>query len=162
SPEVLAAYNECVRIRGRGLQTVVTTTPDQQVVRFQLTFSSPSQGTPVPQIRTIDIKPNPNAAACSGSISPGTRIDANTYGLICQRNTTGRVSLTIDTTFGQITRDLGPEPNPPTKTDEMMAAFPTGTILAWSSNSAAIPTGWAICNGQNGTPDLRGRFLRGT
>jgi microcystin-dependent protein len=23
-----------------------------------------------------------------------------------------------------------------------------------------IPEGWAICNGENGTPDLRGRFIR--
>jgi microcystin-dependent protein len=31
----------------------------------------------------------------------------------------------------------------------------------WSGLLAAIPAGWALCNGANGTPDLRDRFIRG-
>lgn len=38
--------------------------------------------------------------------------------------------------------------------------IPAGTIVAWFG-SGSIPRGWAICNGDNGTPDLRGQFLRG-
>lgn len=38
--------------------------------------------------------------------------------------------------------------------------FPSGTILMWYS-SDSIPNGWTECNGQNGTPDLRGRFPLG-
>ena len=34
---------------------------------------------------------------------------------------------------------------------------PVGTIVMWSGTS--IPTGWAICDGSQGTPDLRGRFV---
>ncbi len=37
--------------------------------------------------------------------------------------------------------------------------FPIGTIIAW--DNAAIPDGWAVCNGNNGTPNLVGRFIRG-
>jgi len=36
--------------------------------------------------------------------------------------------------------------------------LPTGSIIAFNGSSA--PQGWALCNGQNGTPDLRGRFIR--
>jgi microcystin-dependent protein len=36
--------------------------------------------------------------------------------------------------------------------------IPKGVIVAWNSKDA--PAGWALCNGQNGTPDLRGRFIR--
>ena len=36
---------------------------------------------------------------------------------------------------------------------------PTGAIMMWSGAIDNIPTGWALCNGQNGTPDLRGRFI---
>lgn len=36
---------------------------------------------------------------------------------------------------------------------------PVGGIIMWSGSS--IPNGWALCNGSNGTPDLRGRFIVG-
>ena len=38
---------------------------------------------------------------------------------------------------------------------------PTGLIGMWSGAIATIPTGWALCDGQNGTPDLRERFIVG-
>lgn len=31
----------------------------------------------------------------------------------------------------------------------------------WSGSVATIPAGWAFCNGSNGTPDLRDRFIVG-
>jgi hypothetical protein len=37
--------------------------------------------------------------------------------------------------------------------------FPTGIICMWSGTIATIPTGWYLCNGSNGTPDLRNRFI---
>jgi hypothetical protein len=40
-------------------------------------------------------------------------------------------------------------------------AFVTGMIMMWSGSIATIPTGWALCNGSNGTPDLRNRFIVG-
>lgn len=37
--------------------------------------------------------------------------------------------------------------------------FPTGGIIMWSGTIATIPTGWALCDGTNGTPNLTGRFV---
>ena len=37
--------------------------------------------------------------------------------------------------------------------------LPKGTIVAWTGDKA--PEGWALCNGQNGTPNLQGRFIFG-
>lgn len=37
--------------------------------------------------------------------------------------------------------------------------LPKGIIVSWTGSIA--PTGWAICDGTNGTPDLRGRFILG-
>lgn len=34
-----------------------------------------------------------------------------------------------------------------------------GMIILWSGSVATIPSGWALCNGSNGTPDLRNRFV---
>jgi Concanavalin A-like lectin/glucanases superfamily len=41
-------------------------------------------------------------------------------------------------------------------------AIVTGIIVMWSGKINEIPSGWALCNGQNGTPDLRSRFIMGT
>jgi hypothetical protein len=39
--------------------------------------------------------------------------------------------------------------------------FPSGGIVLWSGSVASIPSGWFLCNGSNGTPDLRNRFVVG-
>jgi microcystin-dependent protein len=39
--------------------------------------------------------------------------------------------------------------------------IPIGTILMWSGVLADVPDGWALCDGSNGTPDLRDRFVVG-
>jgi len=41
------------------------------------------------------------------------------------------------------------------------AVIPSGVIVIWSGSAAAIPSGWYLCNGSNGTPDLRNRFVVG-
>ena len=38
---------------------------------------------------------------------------------------------------------------------------PSGAIMMWSGSIASIPSGWLLCNGSNGTPDLRDRFIVG-
>jgi hypothetical protein len=40
-------------------------------------------------------------------------------------------------------------------------SFVTGMILLWSGSIASIPSGWALCDGTSGTPDLRNRFIVG-
>jgi len=40
-------------------------------------------------------------------------------------------------------------------------AIPTGGIIIWSGSTGSIPAGWLLCNGTNGTPDLRDRFIVG-
>ncbi len=40
-------------------------------------------------------------------------------------------------------------------------AIPKGTIVAWNGDFSSVPAGWAVCDGNKGTPDLRGRFIYG-
>ena len=40
-------------------------------------------------------------------------------------------------------------------------AIPSGGIIIWSGSTGSIPSGWFLCNGTNGTPDLRDRFIVG-
>jgi len=42
------------------------------------------------------------------------------------------------------------------------AFMPRGGIIMWSGTVATIPTGWTLCDGNNGTPDLQGKFLIGS
>lgn len=41
------------------------------------------------------------------------------------------------------------------------ATIPTGLISLWSGSIGSIPVGWYLCDGTNGTPDLRDRFIVG-
>ena len=43
--------------------------------------------------------------------------------------------------------------------EEGNSLIPSGVIVMW--HGATPPAGWALCNGANGTPDLRGRFIVG-
>lgn len=40
-------------------------------------------------------------------------------------------------------------------------AFVPGMIMLWSGSIASVPSGWALCDGTNGTPNLRDRFVVG-
>jgi microcystin-dependent protein len=37
----------------------------------------------------------------------------------------------------------------------------TGCIVMWLGSVGSIPSGWALCDGNNGTPNLTGKFLYG-
>lgn len=41
------------------------------------------------------------------------------------------------------------------------AQLADGLIIQWSGTLASIPANWDLCDGTSGTPDLRGRFLKG-
>lgn len=41
------------------------------------------------------------------------------------------------------------------------AVIPIGMIVLWSGAVANIPAKWSLCNGANGTPDLRDKFVVG-
>ncbi len=46
--------------------------------------------------------------------------------------------------------------------NDPVGSVPVGCIVIWSGAVAKIPKGWQLCNGTNGTPDLRGRFVMGS
>lgn len=44
--------------------------------------------------------------------------------------------------------------------DLMSPSVGKGFITIWTKSLSLIPNDWAICDGNNGTPDLRGKFVR--
>ena len=40
-------------------------------------------------------------------------------------------------------------------------SFSPGMIMLWSGNPASVPAGWALCDGLDGRPNLKGKFIVG-
>lgn len=49
----------------------------------------------------------------------------------------------------------------PAKLSSDVATVPVGGIILWSGSVAGIPANWSLCDGTNGTPDLRNKFVVG-
>ena len=65
------------------------------------------------------------------------------------------IKSTLKTTFPNITGAV-------TSTQaQLNSPFPPGGIIMWSGAISAVPAGWALCDGTNGTPNLRDRFVVG-
>ena len=45
--------------------------------------------------------------------------------------------------------------------DGVDATAPSGAIVMWSGSVSAIPSGWVLCDGNNSTPNLVGKFIKG-
>lgn len=84
---------------------------------------------------------------------------------VMQKNTTGAFTITIASLGGGTSKVL----------DEIYSdiicdgvdcfgnfgSLPAGSVAIWSGSQASIPTGWLLCDGTNGTPDLTSRFVAG-
>lgn len=62
----------------------------------------------------------------------------------------GNISVTNDTQQNTITISGASD-----------SSIPSGVIVMWSGSINNIPSGWALCDGTNGTPDLINRFIVG-
>lgn len=71
-------------------------------------------------------------------------------------NVTGAASASTLTTSGAATIKGNLTVN---GTLNGIGLVPVKGIIMWSGST--VPEGWALCDGQNGTPDLRGRFIVG-
>jgi len=50
---------------------------------------------------------------------------------------------------------------PGSGTTTFVDTFPIGAIAMWSGSAGDIPEGWQLCDGTNGSPDMRDRFIIG-
>lgn len=106
------------------------------------------------------------AATISGALSLG---GALTYGGVTLSNAaTGTGSMVLSASPALTGTPTAPTATPGTNTTQIATtAFvlangvPSGAIMMWSGSIASIPSGWFLCNGSNGTPDLRDRFIVG-
>ena len=98
-------------------------------------------------------------AAITGNASTASNVAINaTNQLLYQvsNNNTGAVAAGSS---GQLLQSNGTSSAP--SWIDPGGIVPVGGIIIWSGAQAAIPSGWALCNGSNSTPDLRDRFVVG-
>lgn len=91
------------------------------------------------------------ARDASGNFSAGTITGVHAGSIASSTTATTQVAGTNDTTIA--TTAFVATAN--------SALIPVGVIVMWSGSIASVPTGWRLCNGLNGTPDLRNRFIVG-
>ena len=78
-------------------------------------------------------------------------------GSIIYRNANSATEL-LHGTAGQYLQSGGHGANP---SWGIINSVPSGLIAMWHGALANIPTGWALCDGNNGTPNLVAKFVRG-
>ena len=95
-----------------------------------------------------------DSGACgnSSSMTPQEKLLASPYSLLSSsstalmKNSDGKLVVGSDSVMVSGTR---------------MFFISSGTIALWSGSIATIPSGWALCDGTNSTPDLRDKFIVG-
>lgn len=68
---------------------------------------------------------------------------------------------TVGIKFGDGVTEYNDLPFFVSNTSSGSSGFVSGMIMLWSGSADNIPIGWALCNGEKGTPDLRDRFVVG-
>jgi microcystin-dependent protein len=77
-------------------------------------------------------------------------------------NGTGNVELVTTLDDNAITTaKIAPNAVTTAKINFTTALVPIGGIIMWSGSTGSIPTGYQLCNGSNGTPNLQDRFIVG-
>ena len=67
----------------------------------------------------------------------------------------------LKNTFPNVNGPVNATPDQLNKLTDPTLFFIRGMVIMWYGNLNAIPSGWRLCDGLDGTPDLRNRFVVG-
>ncbi|UCH62330.1 MAG: hypothetical protein JSU77_11055 [Fidelibacterota bacterium] len=139
-----AATENCVSL----VHHLKTSTSDRNVLNIKSSFSNITDGsrTSLVEFMTADNGTwGTNMVISGGSVGIGTESPDQLL----------TVADTIHSTTGGFQFPDG------TVQATAATGIPSGVIVMWSGSLANIPSAWALCDGTNGTPDLRDRFVVG-
>lgn len=125
--------------------------------RFRINGQSGLAG----QVLTSAANPNSPVWSTLGTVSAQNANSVNISGTVQTDNFNATGIFKIDGSTGaagQVLVSTGSNAHPNWTTLEI---FVRGMIMIWSGSTGSIPSGWALCNGSSGTPDLRNRFIVG-
>ncbi|MCE8053521.1 hypothetical protein HOP61_19695 [Halomonas daqingensis] len=162
----------------------ITFTEYNQMVRYDGEFWRPSSGLALPYTTTGAGMPESNKFVSIGDNALRKELAINANNLIRVNTLTGNQTLreALDARVEAYTlgEELATNANELIRVDTetgnqtiqealdsraekavVDAIFPTGVIVMWSGVIDNIPLTWALCDGEQGTPDLRDRFIVG-
>jgi hypothetical protein len=130
-----------------------------QVIFRNPTFRDYGESTAFPILATVAATPANTYSGTATNFKGAIYANANyievTYADYGQKTTNTFVASTLEiTTATDNSTNLA-------NTNFVHQVLPYGSIIMWYGTVATIPYGWALCNGSNGTPDLRNTFLVG-
>ena len=162
SPEILKAYVDCKKLQSSGLIVDLSLREDdKKVFVVNVKYTGAWQKGAAPKVKKVVFLPNVISTK-EGTLKDGVELTSGqTFSMICERSAEYPVTVFVETEVGTFHADLSATIPPPTDQEKIMNSMPKGTILGWF-NSINIPKGWAICDGNNGTPDLNERTPIGT
>ena len=86
---------------------------------------------------------------------------SNPQTLTIAYSNTATHAISADNAVAAVTQAVTDNSTKVATTEFVHSILPTGIILMWSGSILYIPTGWHLCDGTSGTPDLRGKFIIG-
>lgn len=111
----------------------------------------------------VDVTPVTPTLAAIGLLTPtdGTFIVGNGSTWVAESGNTVLQSIGVTATATELNVLDGITATTSALNTASTHYVPSGGIIMWSGSIASIPSGWFLCNGSNGTPDLRNRFIVG-
>ena len=134
--------------------TKATTATSATNADYATKAGSATSATNATKADSADTAKNANYAAKAGTATSATNATNATTATNATKATNDGSNRNIVNTYA--TKD---ELN--SVQQAVMLAVPVGCILPYAGSPHSIPSGWKICDGKNGTPDLRDRFIVG-
>lgn len=116
-------------------------------------------------ISTLSTKVTTNTTNISTNTTDIKNIDTRVTKLenkVADKSDYEDLKTKVDTNTTNITTNTNDITNIKNEIKNLQDAMPVGSIIMYNGKAEEIPSGWAICNGENGTPNLLDRFILGS
>lgn len=113
-------------------------------------------------IKNLDKRVTTNATNIKTNTTNITSIDTRVTKLenkVADKSDYEDLKTKVDTNITNIATNTTDITNIKNEIKNLQDSMPIGSIIMFNGKAEEIPSGWAICNGENGTPNLIDRFI---
>ena len=144
---------------------VTTNTTNIKTNTTDITTLKTDVSTNTTDISTLSTKVTTNTTNISTNTTNITSIDTRVTKLenkVADKSDYQDLKTKVDTNTTNITTNTNDITNIKNEIKNLQDAMPIGSIIMFNGKAEEIPSGWAICDGTNGTPNLLDRFILGS